>query len=162
MGDKKITNEEYAKLMSIPKKLIETDSKFLEKPASMIPYNGNDWYYMGSWFKKVSEGVFEEYGFNEIPKGLIIEIQKARMVTDKLLGIEQKNIATEGMPLHITLKSAGLRKDFKYGHIKQGNPIKDIDGRHADELIISAAMFNKQDVEDLINLLQIAKHCFTK
>lgn len=148
--------------MSIPIKLIETDSKFLEKAASIIPYNGNDWYYMGSWFKKVSEGIFEEYGFNEMPAGLLKEIQKARGVTDKLLGIEQKNIATEGMPLHITLKSGGLRKDFKYAHIKNTRPEKDIDGRHADELIISAAMFSKRDVEDLIQLLQIAKHCFTK
>lgn len=155
-----MNKEEYIKLMSIPKKLIETDSKFLEKTASMIPYNGHDWYYMGSWFKKVSEGVFEEYGFDQIPKGLILEIQKARAVTDKLLGIEQKNVATEGMPLHITLKNGNERKDWKFGNIS--NAVQDIDGRRADELIISAAMFNKADVEKLIKLLEIAKHTFIK
>lgn len=135
-------------------------SQFFEESGSKIPFNGHDWFFSSVWYKKVGVNVFEQYSFEQLPKGLIAEINKVRGVTDKLLGIEQRNIATAGTPLHITIKDGVGRKDGKFSSISDG--VKYTDGYRCDELNINVAMFNKQDVEELIHLLEIAKHCFTK
>lgn len=56
-------------------KLIETDSQFLEMMSNVINnVNGHDWFYMPFWFKKISDGVYEAYFFEDLPKEVIERI----------------------------------------------------------------------------------------
>lgn len=61
-------------------KLIETDSKFLEENAHkvFIKINGEEWFYMPYWFKKVSDGKFEVCSFEHLPKYVKEIIKKSR------------------------------------------------------------------------------------
>lgn len=47
-------------------KLIETDSNFLENTSNKILINGEEWY-QPLWYKKISDGIFAEYHFEELP-----------------------------------------------------------------------------------------------
>ncbi len=60
-------------------KLIETDSKFLENTSHCVyDVNGSNYYYMPFWFKKVSDGVYIEYGFDELPEELKSRLRSLR------------------------------------------------------------------------------------
>jgi hypothetical protein len=48
-------------------RLIETDSNFLEKVSTAINDNGEQWYFMPFWFRKISEGVYEQVPFEKLP-----------------------------------------------------------------------------------------------
>jgi len=58
-----------------PIKLIETDSLFLEKTANII---NNEWFYMPYWFKKVGDGLFIQYSFDQLPDELKTILKKER------------------------------------------------------------------------------------
>lgn len=51
-------------------KLIETDSKFLEKVSNMVSVGGQHFYYMPYWYRKVAEGVYEELKFDKLPNSV--------------------------------------------------------------------------------------------
>jgi len=59
-------------------KLIETDSMFLEKVSSKIVSNGQNWYYMPFWYKKIAENVYQQVDFKDLPPDIINIIQKNR------------------------------------------------------------------------------------
>lgn len=61
-------------------KLVETDSEFLENCASKVTTsNGDEWFYMPLWFKKIRNNVYTEYNYENLPKELIEQIVKTRM-----------------------------------------------------------------------------------
>jgi len=55
-------------------KLIETDSNFLEKTSNKILINGEEWY-QPLWYKKISDGIFIQYQFEELPDFIKKEIE---------------------------------------------------------------------------------------
>ena len=55
-------------------KLIETDSNFLEKTSNKILINGEEWY-QPLWYKKISDGIFIKYQFEELPDFIKKEIE---------------------------------------------------------------------------------------
>lgn len=66
-------------MSTIVLKLLETDSKFLEAAAAKVPdIAGGDWYHLPYWYKKVGEGLFVEYRFEDLPDELKNEINALR------------------------------------------------------------------------------------
>jgi hypothetical protein len=59
-------------------KLIETDSKFLEKVSAMIDLDGEIWYHMPFWYRKIAENVYEEVRFTDLPKNLQDRVRSFR------------------------------------------------------------------------------------
>lgn len=57
-------------------KLVETDSLFLESVANRITGKFGDWYYMPFWFKKIGDGLYEEYKFEDLPDGFKKQLTK--------------------------------------------------------------------------------------
>ncbi len=49
-------------------KLIETDSDFLNKVSNKINFNGEDWMHCPFWYRKISNGMFVEYRFEDLPE----------------------------------------------------------------------------------------------
>jgi hypothetical protein len=48
-------------------KLIETDSKLLEAAAMHVYFDGEGWYNLPHWYKKIGDGLFVEYSFDDLP-----------------------------------------------------------------------------------------------
>ena len=63
-------------------KLIESDSEFLKKVASKITIYTDEWYYMPFWYRKVSENVYEEVKFENLPESVTEFIKKQRQNND--------------------------------------------------------------------------------
>jgi hypothetical protein len=61
-------------------KLIETDSKFLETNANkiLVKANGEEWFYMPYWFKKLGYGRFEVFYFDNLPDYVTDIVKKHR------------------------------------------------------------------------------------
>lgn len=59
-------------------KLIESDSKFLEKVSHKITSNGEEWFHMPFWYKKISENTYEEVFFENLPTHVTNLIRKNR------------------------------------------------------------------------------------
>lgn len=62
-------------------KLIKTDSEFLEVAATKIHTNGQEWYYLPFWYKRVGEDTFEQVRFENLPKFIIDYINSEREKT---------------------------------------------------------------------------------
>lgn len=45
-------------------KLLETDSNFIEIAGSCV---NSEWFHLPNWYKKVGEGVYEEYEPKDVP-----------------------------------------------------------------------------------------------
>ena len=65
-------------MSTIVLKYTETDSKFLEECASKIELEGNEWFYMPFWFKKVGDGKFAIYNFSQLPENIKNHLQQLR------------------------------------------------------------------------------------
>lgn len=65
-------------MSTIALKLIETDSKFLEVAGSAITVNGNEYFSLPFWYKKIGDGLFVEYRFEDLPQELKNELQIQR------------------------------------------------------------------------------------
>lgn len=60
-------------------RLIKTDSEFIETAGHMIPdVDGGDWYHLPCWYKKVGDGLYEEYSFDKLPNELKERIKMIR------------------------------------------------------------------------------------
>lgn len=59
-------------------KLIETDSEFLEKVSHKVNIGDKSYYHIPFWYRKISEGVYEEIPFYKLPKELTDFIQEER------------------------------------------------------------------------------------
>lgn len=60
-------------------KIHETDSKFIEAVSNCLyDVDGHNWYYMPFWFKKISEGVYQEFTFDELPPEVKRRIESNR------------------------------------------------------------------------------------
>ncbi len=52
-------------------KFTETDSDLIEKVSTCIyDVNGSNWYYMPYWFKKVGDGLYQQFTFDQLPEEL--------------------------------------------------------------------------------------------
>lgn len=52
-------------------KLHKTDSELIEKVGHHVHLSeGNDWYFMPFWFKKMGEGLYAEHRFEDLPEDL--------------------------------------------------------------------------------------------
>ena len=61
-------------------KLVKTDSDLLETCGNAVKLsNGEEWFYMPYWFKKVGKEVYAQYNFENLPKELIDQIVKNRL-----------------------------------------------------------------------------------
>lgn len=53
-------------------KIIETDSQFLDKVSYKITTtNQEEWYHIPNWYRKVSDGVYEEVELCNLPSEVI-------------------------------------------------------------------------------------------
>jgi len=60
-------------------KMVVTDSNFLESTANCIyDFQGADWYYQPFWYKKLGDGLFQQFSFEELPTELKNEIKELR------------------------------------------------------------------------------------
>jgi hypothetical protein len=57
-------------------RLIKTDSELLETIGHCI---GGEWYHMPFWFRKVGEGLYEEYSFDKLPESFKKTLEQMRM-----------------------------------------------------------------------------------
>ena len=55
-------------------KLIETDSKMIESLGAKV----GDFYHLPFWYKKISEGVYEEYRYEDLPHWVRSDIEAMR------------------------------------------------------------------------------------
>ncbi len=62
-------------------KLIETDSRFLEMVSHKVNIGNENYYHIPFWYRKISEGVYEEISFDKLPKELTDFIEKERKTT---------------------------------------------------------------------------------
>lgn len=60
-------------------KLIETDSDLLQKVSHKVKFNGEDWMHIPFWYRKVGDGLFVEYRFDDLPEDFKSWIRKLRV-----------------------------------------------------------------------------------
>jgi hypothetical protein len=66
-------------MSTITLKLQKTDSDFLEIAAHKVSnVNGNNFYHLPFWYEKVGDGLYVQYGFNELPQLLLNRIKEER------------------------------------------------------------------------------------
>lgn len=91
-------------MSTVSLKLQKTDSDFLEVCASKIyDVNGNDFYHLPFWFEKVGDGLFVQYGFDDLPKALIDRINENRGCKEQVNESKPKGgqfIAPESLSQH--------------------------------------------------------------
>ena len=59
-------------------KLTQTDSDFLEKTATKLAVNEEEWFYMPYWLHKAADGIFVQYPFNDLPDHVMAFIKTER------------------------------------------------------------------------------------
>ena len=64
-------------------KLVETDSVFLEATAHKVNIGDEEWFYQPFWYKKLKNGMFIQYRFDEIPKYVLTELEKQNPITTR-------------------------------------------------------------------------------
>jgi len=69
-------------MSSIILKIRKSDAEFTEKAANCIKVDdtGNDWFHMPMWFKKVGDGLFAEYSYEDLPEQVKEMIDKTEKI----------------------------------------------------------------------------------
>lgn len=58
-------------------RLLQTDSELLENAGACID---GEWYHLPFWFRKVGDGIYEEYTYDKLPESLKERIRQAREI----------------------------------------------------------------------------------
>lgn len=69
-------------MSSILLKLRKSDAEFIESAATCIKVDdsGNDWFHIPMWFKKVGDGLFAEYSYDDLPEQVKKMIDKPEKI----------------------------------------------------------------------------------